>query len=83
MHNNDNHLKFWIVEGSNDKNSWDKLDEQQNSSVMNGRGNIHTFSISKTNGKEYKFIRIFQTGKNWSGTDYLDLSALEFHGTLI
>ena len=82
-HDANNHLKSWVIEGSSDGNSWDKLDEQSNCSVMNGQRIVHTFPINTQNGKEYRFIRIRQTDKNWGNNNYLDLSAFEFHGTLI
>lgn len=78
----DNHIKSWVIEGSNDNKNFDKLDEQVNNNLMNKRKVIQTFPI-KQKDKEYRFIRIRQTDKTQQNSDHLNLSAFEFHGTLI
>lgn len=82
-HDVNNHLKTWVIEASNDNSTWDKLDEQTNNNTTNGKNIVHTFPISTKNDKAYEYIRIRQTEKNWNNNNYLDLSAIEFHGTLI
>ena len=81
--NTDYHLKNWVIEGSSDNSSWEKLDEQSNCSVTNGKKVVHTFPIANDDCKECRYVRIRTTGPNWNGNNYLDLSAFEFHGTLI
>lgn len=78
----DNHIKSWIIEGSNDNENFDKLDEQVNCNLMNQKSIVQTFPIMAKD-KDYRFIRIRQTDKTQGGNNYLNLSAFEFHGTLI
>lgn len=81
------HLKSWVIEGSNDNQSWIKLDEQQNNNFLKGAGRVHLFSISNNdfNQRKFKYIRIQQTGLNWfsSPTDNLILNSIEFYGKII
>ncbi|KAK8875937.1 hypothetical protein M9Y10_006115 [Tritrichomonas musculus] len=79
----DNHIKSWVIEGSNDNEVFDKLDEHINCNLMNSRGAVQTFPIKTNKDKEYKFIRIRQTDKAQQGSDYLNLSCFELHGKLI
>lgn len=80
---NSQHLRSWLLEGSNDLNNWGVLDEQKDCSFLNGPNYIHTFHIDKP--KEVKYIRIKETGPNWNiNQNYnLVISAFEIYGTLI
>lgn len=78
----DYHPKSWVIEGSNDKVNWEKIDHQTNCNFTNGRDITHTFEIAKNTGKEFKYIQMRVTGKNWLGHYLLDIGAIEFHGTL-
>lgn len=84
---NNDHLKSWIVEGSNDNKNWIKIDENQNCSHLKGSEKVHLFTISKHEEQMFKYIRIQQTGPNWySGNNqdhHLCMSAIEFYGILI
>ena len=47
-----------------------KIDEQNNCSYLNHRLVFHVFPISDLEGKkEFKFMRIRQTGPNWCDSD--------------
>ena len=78
----DYHPKSWVIEGSNDKINWDKIDQKNNCNSINGRNITHTFDISN-NTKDFRYIQMRITGKNWIGNYLLDIGAIEFHGTLI
>lgn len=77
------HPKSWVIEGSNDNISWEILDEQTNCPYLNGCNLSHTFKIKNENSKEFKFIRMRSTGKNWAGDYYFTLESFEIYGTLI
>lgn len=79
----DCHPKTWNIEGSNDNNSWETIDEVKNCSYLNGKGRIHTFSINNPNRKEYKFIQMKISDKNWRGTDHIYIDSFELYGELI
>ena len=79
---NEENPKSWVIEGSNDNSKWDILDEKRNNSILNGKNLVHTFEIEKQKQKEYKYIRMKQTDKNWYNNDDLMLSAFEIHGKL-
>lgn len=79
------HLRNWVIEGSNDDTHWELLDSKSGVSCLNSRNAFHTFEIEdKKKAKEgFRFIRLRQIGKNASGTFNLSLSALEYFGKII
>jgi hypothetical protein len=76
------HVRSWTSEGSKDGLKWVKIDDRQNDRSLNGKGAISTFSISESFEEEFGMIRLRQTGKNNTGTDYLTVNAIEFFGVL-
>lgn len=89
IHSEDNyHLKSWVVEGSNDKSNWIKIDEHKNDSSLKGQSRVHLFNITKNSNEQlFKYIRILQTGPNWYNnndrSNVLLISSIEFYGRLI
>jgi hypothetical protein len=79
---NANHLRFWILEGSNDGSSWVELDRRDNDRSLNTQGATATFSIREGTRKDFQMIRLRQTGKNSIDNDHLVLSGIEFYGNL-
>lgn len=77
------HPKSWVIEGSNDNKNWEIVNEQVNSSVLNGESIIHTFPIGKDRQKAFRYLRMRITGQNWGEIVTLCISAIEFYGTLI
>lgn len=77
------HPKSWVVEGSNDNQNWDVLDEQTDSPFLNGKNRVHAFAIEKDKSCEYRYIRMRLTGENWCGCYHMVVESLEFYGTLI
>lgn len=78
------HLKNWVIEGSVDGEVWTQIDEQINCNSLNGRYYVHTFPLKQSQlEQEFKYIRIRQTGFNWSNNQYLELCSVEFYGKLI
>lgn len=78
-----NHPKTWIIEGSNDNVSWDTLDTQDNCPHLNGNNLVHSFKIQKNQNKEYKYIRMSLTGKNWNNETCLRFESFEIYGSLL
>lgn len=80
---NMNNPKTWKLEGSNDKSSWEPLDEQRDCPYFNGPYLVHTFDIKKGVTTPFRYIRMTQTGPNWYGYHYFTLDSIEFYGSLI
>lgn len=77
------HPKSWVIEGSNDNFGWEKLDEQSNCSILNGRSITHLFSIDNSSSKQFRFIRMKLTDKAWCGSHHLEFNSFELYGKLI
>ena len=79
------HLKSWVVEGSNDKSRWTVLDERVDSEALNGAGYESVFKmnmkIDKT--KYYRYLRVKATGPMVSGYNNMTVASIEFYGSLI
>lgn len=82
---NGNNPKTWKLEGSNDKSSWEPLDEQRDCPYFNGQYLVHTFDIKKRVTTPFRYIRMTQTGPNWQDNryHYFTLGSIEFYGSLI
>jgi len=74
------HIKSWIIEGSVSGHEWVIIDSKQNNFDLNRRNAIVSYSI--INEGQFRYIRIKQTGKNHSGSNYLCLAGLELFGKL-
>lgn len=72
--------KTWIIEGSNDKNSWQLIDKKVNDESLCQYGRKNTFNCQQINDNYYRFIRI-QGIISHTNNNYFMLSELEFYGT--
>lgn len=77
------HPKSWVIEGSNDNQEWEILDQQKDCSLLNGMNLVHTFPIDNQDNKNFRFIRMRQTMHNWIFSYCLCIDSIEFYGTLI
>ena len=77
---NGTHLKSWKLEGSNDEETWIKLDEVTNCIELNKPKGV--FSKEITSFGYFQYIRIFQTDKNCFGSNTMTISNLELFGNL-
>lgn len=77
------HPKSWVIEGSNDDESWEILDEENDCEILRGANIIHTFQMNKQNSNEFRFIRMRITGQSWGNNGCFTISKFELHGTLI
>lgn len=78
--------RSWVIEGSNDKNKWEVLDDENNSPFLNGSYFVHLFSIENDYPDGYRYIRMRLTGTNWFKNDdsnYMMLDSFELYGQLI
>lgn len=75
--------KNWVIEGSNDNSNWKIIDEQNDCSYLKGDHVSHTFTIQNKKSKEFRYIRMRQTGENWNGSNHLGMESFELFGTLI
>ena len=79
---NYHHLKNWIVEGSNDGESWNILDERVNEESLDDQNAENTFLVTKSKDNYYRYLRLQLTGLDSSNKHYLTLSAIEFFGDI-
>ena len=75
-------IQNWNIEGSNDLNKWEILDNRRNEKCLD-ENDANTFKITKSN-VFYRYLRIHQTGPNTrSNNDYrLIIHSLEYFGTI-
>jgi hypothetical protein len=74
------HLRSWMLEGSIDCESWVEMDHHTNDALLDSQGASATFPISSSS--DYQYIRLRQIDVNSSGYHSLQVSAIEFYGTL-
>ncbi|OHS95422.1 hypothetical protein TRFO_10583 [Tritrichomonas foetus] len=78
------HPRNWVMEASNDKKAWKTIDERANDTSLNGSSLLSSFEIKdNANNNCSRYLRIHLTGKNWNDQFYLDISSIEFYGTLL
>ena len=77
------HPKSWVLEGSNDNISFEILDEEKYCPYLNGNNLAHTFKIKNQTSKEFRYIRLYATGKDWWNSNYFSFSSFEIYGQLI
>ena len=77
------HPKSWVIEGSNDENSWEIIDEQMNNHTLNYPKIVHTFAFQNLESKKFRYLRMRQTDVNWGNNKRLCINAIELFGCLI
>jgi hypothetical protein len=75
------HLKSWLVETSVDGEIWPEVARMENNEQLNGRHFTGTFAAA--GGRECRFIRLVNVGRNHWGWDDLRISAWETFGSLL
>lgn len=75
-----NHIKSWIVEGSNDRVNWTGIGAEMNNDDLNEQYKIQAFPVAC----EYdsRFVRVRQVDKNHYGNYTLTCSGFELFGSL-
>lgn len=79
---NSSHPRGWVIEGSNDNNKFEILDEQRDCPFLNGSSITHTFDIENPQNKSFRFLRIRSIMPDWNNTNNLDINSIEFYGGL-
>ena len=77
---NSEHLKNWIFEVSNDGENYTVIDQHKNCDLLKGGLKTATFKVSCPTPQ--RFLRLTQTGPNWSGNNCLNIKYIEFSGFL-
>lgn len=81
-HRFENNPKSWAIEGSNDHEHWEIIDEQTDCSLVKERNSVHTFQMNQPKSKEFRYIRMRSTGPSWSSGNFLFVNSIEFYGKL-
>jgi hypothetical protein len=74
-------LSTWVMEVSDNRGLWSKIDEQSTSELTNVNATKY-FACHSRSPQFHRYVRIRQTGVNGHGTDHLLISNLEFYGRL-
>jgi hypothetical protein len=75
-----NHLRSWVLEGSDDDSEWTELDRRENQCGLNGANATCTFEIR--NVIDCRFVRIRSIGPTWYGQHFLRVRALDLFGVV-
>ena len=83
-------LRHWRLEGSNDGSSWTTLREHSDDTALGGdsfaipgdRFSVAHWALPDV-ATAYRHFRIYQTGMNSSGDDYLMCAGIELYGVLL
>lgn len=76
-------LQNWVLEGSNDGESWKDLDTQNGNKSLDGSSKANTFEVPNSqNNKFYRYLRIRQTGVNTENNYKLIIASLEYFGLI-
>lgn len=74
-------LKSWKIEISNDGTNWEKIDEQNNVTELNGVNITKLFKVKMTN--QFRFIRLFTDKECFSNSkSCFSIGKIEFYGTI-
>lgn len=80
---NDQHPKSWVIEVSNDLETWIKIDEENDCSYLNGRSVSHTFKMKIETLFAFRYLRMRLTGPNWLGKNSLAIDSFEVYGIYV
>jgi hypothetical protein len=75
------HLKSWLVETWADGENWREVAREEDNEQLNGKFFTGTFAV--VDGRECRFIRLVNIGRNHRGDDMLAISAWEIFGSLV
>lgn len=80
-YNDNTHIRSWTLEISNDGNEWEKIDERNEITELNGINLVKSFSIEMT--KPFRYIRFITSKPNFDNDNGFALGKLEFYGNII
>lgn len=73
------HIRSWVIEVSDDNNTWKIIDTHKDCQDLNGPNQIKTYNVEKYNFQRY--IRFRHTDECWDSGTY-GFNAIEFYGNL-
>ena len=76
------HLRYWVLECSNDGKNWLQVDCRQNNYDLNGSHISRHFAISTPPSTGFRFVRLRKIGPDHRNDNYLILNSFEIFGTL-
>jgi len=74
--------RTWQFQGSEDGSTWVTLKQHNNDSSISTQMASKTFPVDQKNPPFQRYFRIYNTGANSSGNNYLMISGIELYGTL-
>jgi hypothetical protein len=77
---NDNHLRSWVIEVSEDGSNWTEIDRRVDDNHLNGPNQSFGFEVGSV--VETRYVRIRNLGPCWNGERYLYVRAFELFGGL-
>lgn len=75
-----NHMKSWVIEGSDDGITWCEMDRREDNNDLNGKNRVMTWKCQ--NPQRVRNVRLRQIGKNHHNADDIQLTNIEFFGRL-
>lgn len=81
MKNTTNKLINWEIVGSNDLKNWKQIDERH-INEWGGNYNEASYTVDDNNQQMFRYFQLRLKGKDSSNENYIDLSSIEFFGTI-
>ena len=77
-------VRNWRLEGSKDGSSWTCLREHVNDASLAATAfSVAAWPIENASAAVFRHFRVFQTGKDSTGHDFLACAGMELYGTLL
>ena len=79
------YLRSWILEASNDADTWQPLREHKNDASLAKRSMaVAAWALdgAAVGGRSFRHFRVRQTGKNARGDNFLNCAGIELYGRL-
>ena len=73
--------KSWVLEVSNDGDSWEVIDRRDENEDAKNYYSVHLL-VTHPQTHAYRYVRFRQTAPNIDNNDMLVIQALEFFGTI-
>lgn len=80
---NGSHPKSWVIEGSNDGEKFDVIDNRRNCPLLNGKSYVNRFPIQNPTNQKYQYLKMRLIDVNWYNRKVLNINNIEFYGQLI
>ena len=78
------HLRSWVLEGSDDASTWQTLDEVNGDNHLNGVSKVSTFQCKYRDKPACRYVRLIQTGPSHDGScSGFALTNIEFFGSVV